>query len=96
VRGTVNGTPVDYLGGLRIDEPLVRGGNEFYLADAIGSIVALANPSGAIATSYQCDPFGRSVAQGSASTNQIQYTGTSSGSTRVRPLFGAFLWSEAV
>jgi len=53
VRGTVNGTPVDYLGGLRIDEPLVRGGNEFYLADAIGSIVALANPSGAIAT---CTP----------------------------------------
>jgi RHS repeat-associated protein len=69
------GGPVDSLGTLSIDEPLVRGSSEFFLADALGSVVALTDATGTLGTEYTYEPFGRTVAAGVASTNPFQYTG---------------------
>jgi RHS repeat-associated protein len=67
--GTTN-----YLRSLNIDEALARGSNEFYLADALGSAVALADPSSAVTTQYTYEPFGRTTVSG-ASTNPVQWSG---------------------
>jgi RHS repeat-associated protein len=65
-----------YLRGLNIDEPFLRQSSihEFYLADALGSVVALTDQTGAIHTTYSYDPFGNTVVDG-ASVNPFQYTG---------------------
>lgn len=50
------------LTGLRVDEYFQRSdasGTNSYLTDALGSTMALANPSGGLATSY--DPFGNTA-----------------------------------
>ncbi len=64
--------------GLGIDQTLVRtdgAGSFSLLADALGSIVALTNGSGAIATQYTYGPFGQVTVTGAASTNTTQFTG---------------------
>jgi RHS repeat-associated protein len=66
--------PVNYLRGLNIDEALVRGGGELYLADALGSTVALTDPSGAPATQYSYAPFGQTNTTGGISTNPFAFT----------------------
>src|SRR5206468_659042 len=65
-----------YLRSLRIDEPFVRqsGISEYYHADALGSTLALSNASGAVATSYSYEAFGKTTITG-ASSNPFQYTG---------------------
>jgi RHS repeat-associated protein len=73
--------PVDFLGTLNIDEPLVRGGSEFFLADALGSIVVLTDATGALSTEYTYEPFGRTLATGVASTNPFQFTGRENDAT---------------
>ncbi len=70
-------TQASYLSSLNIDEPLVRqtpSGNEFYLANDLGSTLALTNDSGAVTTSYTYGPFGTTTVNGT-STNPVQFTG---------------------
>jgi len=63
-----------YFSGLGIDQPWARNGSEFYLADAVGSIVGLTDASGAMANRYSYEPFGRTSSQGTSS-NPFQFTG---------------------
>jgi RHS repeat-associated protein len=66
-----------YLSTLNIDEPLVRQtatGNEFYLANDLGSTVALTNDAGTVTTQYTYGPFGATTVTG-LSTNPFQFTG---------------------
>ena len=65
-----------YLRSLNIDELFVRQGitNEYYHADHIGSTIKLSDATGASSTTYNYEPFGRSVATG-PSTNFFQYAG---------------------
>jgi len=75
VRDIVASTATGYLNGPGIDEPLARGGSEFYWADALGSVLRLTDPGGSITTAYGYEPFGRASVTGGASTNSAQYTG---------------------
>lgn len=62
---------------MAIDEPYIRhssSGDEFYLADERGTVLALTDQSGAVTTSYAYEPFGRATSTG-ASSNPVQYTG---------------------
>ena len=66
-----------YLRGLNIDEPFIRqssSGNEFYHTDALGSVLALTDQTGAVQTTYRYDPFGNTTVTGT-STNPFQYAG---------------------
>jgi len=62
----------NYLGSLGIDEPWAKNDSEFYVTDALGSVIALTSASGALTSRYIYDPFGN-VAQGS-SANPFQFT----------------------
>ncbi len=78
VRELVNGADVGYLRGLDIDEPLARladADTKYYLTDALGSSVALTDSTGAVATTYAYEPFGRTTVNGVASANPFQFTG---------------------
>jgi RHS repeat-associated protein len=71
-------TPVanEILG--RIDEFFSRkvsGGTYSPITDALGSVLALMNSSGAIKTQYGYDPFGNTTTAGGTNTNVFQYTG---------------------
>jgi RHS repeat-associated protein len=66
---------VPYLRGLSIDEPLVRATEDLYLTDALGSVLALTDASGTVATSYAYEPFGRTALEGAPSANPFQFTG---------------------
>jgi len=61
------------------DEPLARIGADgtirFYLADALGSIIALADENGAVKTRYNYSPFGITEETGEASDNPFKFTG---------------------
>ena len=66
-----------YLSTLNIDEPIVRQtstGNEFYLANDLGSTLALTNDTGTVTTTYTYGPFGSTTVTG-PSTNPFQFTG---------------------
>jgi RHS repeat-associated protein len=54
---------------------LGSGAVRHYLADALGSVTALADENGAVKTTYSYDPFGQVAAGGEASDNPFQYTG---------------------
>ncbi len=73
------GTPTaNLLTGLKIDEFFMRtdtAGARSYLSDILGSTVALSDSSGAIATTYSYEPFGKPTAGGASSTNPFQFTG---------------------
>ena len=72
----IGGTSAIYLRTLGIDEPLVHqsSGNEYYHSDALGSVLTLTNDAGAVQTSYDYEPFGKTTVTGT-STNPFQYTG---------------------
>jgi YD repeat-containing protein len=75
-----NGAPtVNYVRTLNIDEPLARiqsnGTVRYYQADALGSIIALTDQTGAIKTQYAYDAFGNVTMSGETSDNPFQYTG---------------------
>jgi RHS repeat-associated protein len=76
-----NGAPVSYLRSLSIDEALVRNGTEHYIADALGSTVALTDPSGATTAQYTYEPFGGTLTTGVPSDNNVQYTGRENDTT---------------
>jgi RHS repeat-associated protein len=67
-----------YLRKLNIDETLTRtdaSGTLVYLADALGSTVALLDTSGALTTEYIYEPFGATQTRGLAIANPFQFTG---------------------
>ncbi len=75
-----NGTvTVNYIRTLNIDEPLARiksdGTVRYYQTDALGSVIALTDETGAIKTQYVYDPFGNTTVIGEPSDNPFQYTG---------------------
>ena len=68
------------LPGLGIDEFLTRtevssGTTSFFLADALGSPVAVTDASGVVQTEYTYKPFGRTTVSGASNTSSYQYTG---------------------
>jgi RHS repeat-associated protein len=73
------GSPTaDLLTGLGLDQTFARsegGATQSLLTDALGSIVALTDGTGAVQTSYTYAPFGETTASGSASANASQFTG---------------------
>jgi RHS repeat-associated protein len=78
VRETGSAGDAAYLRTLRIDEALARrdpSGTLAYVADALGSTIALADSSAALTTEYTYEPFGRTDVTGSSSVNSFQFTG---------------------
>jgi RHS repeat-associated protein len=68
------------LAGLGIDEYFSRadvpaGVTSTFLADAVGSPLALADSAGTVQTEYTYEPFGRTTVTGASNTNTLQYTG---------------------
>jgi RHS repeat-associated protein len=66
------------LTGLGIDEYFTRtdgSGRRTLLADALGSILSLADDAGTVQTSYTYEPFGGTAVTGQANGNSFQYTG---------------------
>jgi RHS repeat-associated protein len=51
------------------------GVGKSYLADALGSTVALTNPDGTVTTAYTYAPFGTTVADNPTDFNPFQFTG---------------------
>jgi RHS repeat-associated protein len=73
----ISETGADYTFGPGIDQPLERksGQNEYYLSDALGSVIGLADGTGTIKTSYNYSPFGKKQTTGTASSNPFAFTG---------------------
>jgi RHS repeat-associated protein len=66
------------LTGLGIDEYLTRtdtGGTRAFLADVLGSTVALTDAAGVAQEQYTYEPFGATTAAGTIDANTFQYTG---------------------
>ena len=66
------------LTGLNIDEYFTRTdttGTRNFLTDALGSAIALTDPSGTIQSQYTYEPFGNVTASGQANANPYQFTG---------------------
>jgi len=64
------------MGG--IDEVFQRtdsSGARSFLADALGSSIALTDSTGTIQTQYSFDPFGSTTSSGASTTNSYAYTG---------------------
>ncbi|MFQ5846383.1 MAG: RHS repeat-associated core domain-containing protein [Candidatus Methylomirabilales bacterium] len=80
VREVRGGTEVTYLRSRNIDEPFTRTDTStttvhVYLADALGSTLALSDSSGALTTTYTHGPFGRTTVSGRLVDNSFQFTG---------------------
>jgi RHS repeat-associated protein len=79
--------PVQELSGSTPTANLITGGVDEYfqrtdsagvrsfLTDALGSTLALTDPTGTVQTSYSFDPFGNTAVSGAATTNSYAYTG---------------------
>ncbi|MBI3784617.1 MAG: hypothetical protein HY270_14580 [Deltaproteobacteria bacterium] len=70
-----NGLSVGILQGTATDEPLVRGGSEYYVADALGSTLGLADRTGVVQEQYTFGPFGETQVSPSVSDNALAFTG---------------------
>jgi RHS repeat-associated protein len=71
-------TPTANLLSGGIDEHFTRAdptGQRTFLTDALGSTIALTDPSGAVKTSYTYEPFGKTTASGETNANPSRYTG---------------------
>ena len=78
VRESGGAGEASYLRSLAIDEAIARtdaAGSATYLADILGSTVALADSSGGPTTAYTYEPFGGTQASGAPSPNPFQFTG---------------------
>jgi RHS repeat-associated protein len=73
----ISETGAEYTFGPGIDQPLERksGQNEYYLSDALGSVIGLADGTGTIKTSYNYSPFGKKQTTGANSSNPFAFTG---------------------
>src|SRR5258708_28998407 len=79
--------PVQEISGTTASASLLTGGVDEYfqrtdsagarnfLTDALGSTLALADPSGALQTQYTFEPFGNTSVTGTANANSFAYTG---------------------
>jgi RHS repeat-associated protein len=78
VQELAGGSPsANLLTGLGVDEDFQRTdltGTSNFLSDALGSTLALADPTGTVQTQYTYDPFGGTTTQGAASANSLQFT----------------------
>jgi RHS repeat-associated protein len=68
------------LPGPRLDDFLTRtdvtsGVTSFFLADALGSSVAVTDATAAVQTEYTYEPFGQTTIVGASNSNPYQYTG---------------------
>jgi RHS repeat-associated protein len=74
-----NGAPsANLLTGLGIDEYFSRtdsAGPRSFLADILGSTLALVDATGSFQTQYSYDPFGSTAATGQANSNVYQFAG---------------------
>ena len=79
VQELTSGSPsANILPGVGIDEWLTRtdgAGARQLMADALGTIVALTDGSGAVVTEYTTQPFGETTTSGATSSNTLQFTG---------------------
>jgi RHS repeat-associated protein len=93
--------------GLGVDERFSRtksGTTSTYLADLLGSTVALADSAGTVQTSYSYDPYGATTQSGAANDNQYQFTGRQNDGTglyyyRARyynPVWGRFVNEDPI
>jgi RHS repeat-associated protein len=75
----------NYVRTMNIDEPLARvkadGSVRYYQQDALGSVIALTDDTGAVKTQYSYDPFGGATISGEVSDNPFQYTGRENDNT---------------
>jgi RHS repeat-associated protein len=110
-RDSKNKVTANMLEGPGLDQWLSRipvsGSAAYYLTDALGSTVGLADPSGVVQTSYTYEPFGKTTVTGTSSTNPFRFTGREEDSTgalslyhyRARyysPTFGRFLSEDPI
>jgi RHS repeat-associated protein len=66
------------LTGLGVDEVFTRtdsAGARSFLADALGTTVALTDANGTVQTQYAYGPFGATTTTGAASANSFEFTG---------------------
>jgi RHS repeat-associated protein len=66
------------LTGLGVDETFGRTdstGARYFLGDALGSTLALADSAGTVQTQYTYEPFGNTATTGLTSSNTFEYTG---------------------
>jgi RHS repeat-associated protein len=78
--------PANLLLGSWVDEMLVRSqGTDTLvpLTDALGSTVALVGAGGTVQTQYTYEPFGKTTATGTASSNSTQFTGRENDGTGI-------------
>jgi RHS repeat-associated protein len=74
-----SGTPsANIVAGLGLDEWFARtdgGGTSYFLGDALGSTMALADGSGSVQTAYTYEPFGGFSTSGAGTNNPSAFTG---------------------
>jgi len=79
VQELTGGSPLaNIVSGLDLDEWFIRtdnAGARLFLADALGSTVALTDGSGTVQTEYTYEPFGKAAIGGSTTANTFSYTG---------------------
>ena len=82
--GSPPNVTANLLTGRGIDEYFTRTdstGTRDFLADMLGSTIALADSSGTLQTQYSYDPFGNATVSGGSSANPYQFTGRENDST---------------
>lgn len=93
VKELSNGVGTVYLRSLSIDEPLIairNGVSLHYLADALGSTIALVDDAGTVQTAYSYEPFGVTRRHGESSPNPFQFTGRENDGTGLYYYRGRF------
>ena len=79
VQESTSGTPsANIVAGLGLDEWFARvdgAGTSYFLGDALGSTLALADGAGAVQTAYTYEPFGGFSTSGASTSNPSAFTG---------------------
>ena len=92
-----NSSPSRYIfGGFGLDERFVRdpaatGAASYFLTDAIGSTIALADANGTVKTQYTYAPFGETSVSGAANDNPYKFAGRAQGNVGLYYFRGRYL-----